>query len=86
MSYLSKHGRNIIDASPIGNCKIKNSEELGYAIMSLINSYLKDDTTGKQQEKFKEIVGTVDGVKQEFYRVFIDPSEKQKKFDNGDVY
>lgn len=89
MTYIVKDKRGYIDVSPIGNCRIESQDELSYAIMVLINSYLKHSdgqnvftTSGN----CRQVIGVLESVKHEFIRVFVTPEEQQKKYDNGDLY
>lgn len=88
MSYIIQGKRGYIDVSPIGNCCIESTDELSYAIMSLINNYLKnqDGKLEVNSTKSRQVVGTLEGVKHEFIRTFVTPEAIQDKYDNGDLY
>jgi len=80
MAYVTKKQRNTIDLFAIGDCKFKDSRELGYAILTLAETFLRDHPTS-----YNDVVGAVETVKHEIYKKYILPFEEQNKFDNGDT-
>ena len=57
--------------------------ELNYAITKLLLEYLGEDFN---YQKINDIVGAVEGSKQEFIRRVVNPYEDKKIKENGDVY
>jgi hypothetical protein len=51
--------------------------------MQMINSYLKLSANNVKisDDKYKRVIGTIEGVKHEFFANFVTPKEKQNKFE-----
>lgn len=58
--------------------------ELNYAITDLITRYLWNKD--KNYQHINDVVGALEGAKQEFYRRIVGPYEDKKIKENGDVY
>lgn len=58
--------------------------ELNYLITSLAVWYLR--RFGTSYRTMNDILGAIEGAKQEFYRRVVAPYEDTKKSENGDVY
>jgi hypothetical protein len=58
--------------------------ELNYVISSLCSLYLK--RKGEAYTYHNDILGVLEGVKQEWYRRKVAPYEDKKIVENGDVY
>jgi hypothetical protein len=80
MSHIPKKSREQIDQAPIGDCKLLNGRELSYAIMVLARPLLEGDPRRQQ-----EVIGALEQAKQELYRLYIKPFEKQEQFENGGI-
>jgi len=78
MAYVPKEIRATIDVSPIGNCVLKDSRELAYAIIQLALQYSKNDP-----KKLQEAIGTIESAKHEIYRKYVNPATAQAEFDHG---
>ena len=61
-----------------------NPGELNFAITSLIMRYL--GALGGHYSEMNDVLGALEGAKQEFYRRVVAPYEDRKREENGDVY
>ena len=75
MPYIKQERRNV---------KPTNAGELNYWLTSEINSYLRDK--GLSYQTINDVLGALEGAKQEFYRRIAAPYEDRKIAENGDVY
>jgi hypothetical protein len=62
----------------------KNAGELNYMITQLLIEYMKNKPLNYQT--INDIIGAIEGAKQEFYRRVAVPYEDDKIRENGDVY
>ena len=60
------------------------SGELNYMFSQLCRNYI--DTQGLNYQNINDIVGALEGAKQEFYRRVVVPHENKKILENGDIY
>jgi hypothetical protein len=60
------------------------SGELNYQITALLTKYLQYN--GLTYRSINDILGALEGAKQEFYRRVAVPYENEKLVENGDVY
>jgi hypothetical protein len=81
MPYIKQIRRDDIDMR--GDLPA-NAGELNYAITVLCIEYLT--TRGKCYASINNVLGALEGAKQEFYRRVAAPYEDTKIKDNGDVY
>jgi hypothetical protein len=58
--------------------------ELNYKITQVLLDYVK--SKGASYQTFNDILGALEGAKQEFYRRVVSKYEDQKISENGDVY
>jgi hypothetical protein len=58
--------------------------QLNYAFTSLAQRYIQEK--GKSYGTFNDVLGALEGAKQEFYRRVVVPYEEGKIKENGDVY
>lgn len=79
MPYIKQERRtlDVLDAP-------ENSGELNWAITSLIKNYF--DRSEQNYQAINDIVGAIDGAKDEFKRRVVTPYEIKKCEENGDVY
>lgn len=63
---------------------IESPGQLNYLLTELIKDYLSFN--GVSYSTINDVVGALECCKQEFYRRVAVPYEKQKCYDNGDVY
>lgn len=61
-----------------------NTSDLAYCIAILIKSYYTERIPN--DDVHNSIVGALDNVKQEFFSKVVEPYNKQKQFENGDVF
>jgi len=81
MPYIEKHRR----ARLIPNCHIaETAGELNFQITTLIIDYLS--VVGVSYQTINDVMGALEGAKQEFYRRVAVPYENTKITINGDVY
>lgn len=78
--HIAIKQRDYILDSKIGECEILSSEELAFAILTLVNSYVQKDST-----LFNNAIGALESAKQEFYRKHINPYEAQAEFEKGEI-
>jgi hypothetical protein len=64
--------------------EMRNSGELNYALTMLCKDYINDK--GLSYQTLNDIMGALEGCKQEFYRRVVAPYEDKKIAENGDVY
>ena len=88
MPYIPKDQREHIYNEEIGYMfpgKVMRSGELNYAFSVLINEYMRRfGFTG--YSAMNDVLGALEGAKQEFYRRVMVPYEDEKAQVNGDVY
>lgn len=80
MPYISPARRKELAS----NARACSSGELNYMFTVLINDYLR--RLGLTYGHCNDIMGALEGAKQEFYRRVVAPYEDQKIKENGDVY
>lgn len=79
MPYIRQVDRPRVDS---GNMAVVG--ELNYTLTNVILRYV--DEHGKSYQTFNDILGALEGAKQEFYRREVAKYEDQKILENGDVY
>lgn len=62
----------------------QNAGELNYAITRLVIRYIAQQ--GMNYQKINDVVGALEGAKQEFYDRVARPYKNRKLIENGDVY
>lgn len=62
----------------------RNGGDLQYMLAVAINTYM--ETKGLRYQNCQDILGALEGAKQEFYRVVVGPYEEKKIQENGGVY
>jgi hypothetical protein len=72
------------DQDPQTDTRPVNSGELNYKITKLCIEYLA--VWGLSYTRINDVLGALEGAKQEFYRRVAIPYENGKTQDNGDVY
>ena len=78
MPYITKENKAYVLArGPM------SAGELNYAITQLLVKYAG---TNYNYQTLNDIVGAVEGAKQEFIRRIVNPYEDKKVLENGDVY
>lgn len=83
MPYIGAQRRKELDSVLIYVSAV-TSGELNYKITKLLLEYV--NTNGKKYQTFNDILGALEGAKQELYRRIISKYEEQKIIENGDVY
>lgn len=79
MPYITQEQRDRVDREGAWS-----AGELNYEItMLLINYWLKEK---RSYQTINDILGALEGAKQEFYRRVAVPYEETKRTANGDVY
>jgi hypothetical protein len=78
MPYISQEARK-----EVANIGPSNAGELNYAISMLLVDYWKKH---ENYQGINDIVGALEGAKQEFYRRVAVVYENKKIFSNGDLY
>jgi len=84
MPYITQNLRKYFDECGIKELKIDNPGELNYCITKLVTMYLQGKDL--KYQVINDIVGALEGAKQEFYRRIAVPYEMQKEAENGDVF
>ena len=86
MPYIKDQNRQYFDKflNTLKHCSIANPGELNYLITELINQYHITHT--KNYQTINDVVGALEGAKQEYYRRVAGPYENMKIDENGDVY
>lgn len=79
MPYISQDARPFADVN-----YAQTPGELNYKITCLLVDYLRKE--GKSYQTINDIMGALEGAKQEFYRRVAGPYEDTKIKENGDVY
>lgn len=82
MPYIAKCFRDIFEYEPF--TALNNVGELNYEITMKIIKYLEHKELSYQT--INDIMGALEGAKQEFYRRVAIPYENKKIEENGDVY
>jgi hypothetical protein len=62
----------------------KTAGELNYMITSICNNYVKNHS--KCYQTLNELIGVLECLKLEYYRIIVAPYEDTKIIENGDVY
>lgn len=90
MPYIEKYARQAIDQELevlVRHLPVHKGMEAGqmnYLITKLLLAWVGDGSRG--YNKYNEVMGTLECVKQELYRRVIAPYEDKKCKANGDVY
>ena len=81
MPYIKQETRRLLDsaADPAAT-----AGELNYMFTKLAINYLY--VNGKSYQTINDVLGALEGAKQEFYRRVVVPHENKKILENGDVY
>ena len=78
MPYIKLEDRKaLIERRP------KNAGELNYYMHILLEQYVEE--LGESYQTYNDIMGALEGVKQEFYRRKAAPYEDKKIAENGDI-
>lgn len=80
MPYITKERRLKLNTTDYP----ENAGDLNFKITSLIKTYI--DINGLCYQNINDILGALEGAKQEFYRRVAVPYENSKIKLNGDVY
>ena len=89
MPYITQQDRDRIDALGL-HClviepdAIQNGGDLNYAITTLCAEYIRNH--GLRYHNISDVVGALEGAKQEFFRKVVNPYEEIKENENGGVY
>lgn len=81
MPYIANHRDKLLPGSQYG---ADNPGELNYQITELLKQYI--NRQGLSYQTINDIVGALEGAKLEFYSRIATPYERQKAYDNGDIY
>jgi len=86
MPYIRSIDRDRLDyiTDTILNTGIASAGEMNYLFTIIANEYL--NRNGKNYQYINDVVGALEGAKQEFYRRVAAPYEDIKITENGDVY
>lgn len=85
MPYIETHRRMVMDdTNPQHDTRPVNAGELNYKITKLCIEYLT--VWGLSYSHINDVLGALEGAKQEFYRRVAVPYEDVKIQMNGDVY
>lgn len=77
MPYITQESRdNLVTA--------QNGGDLNYSISTLCAQYIREH--GLRYKNISDVVGALEGAKQEFFRKVVDPYENLKEMQNGGVY
>ena len=82
MPYINTEKRKHYLVRPLNEVIPFSSGDLNYCITVLCQNYM---TLGDYKQ-MNDVLGALEGAKQEFYRRVVVPYEGQKKDQNGDVY
>ena len=80
MPYISDEYKELLD----GGMPVTNPGQLNYMITQTIKRYWTN--SAQNYQAVNDIVGAMEGAKQEFYRRVAVPYEENKIKENGDVY
>ena len=67
------------------NLSPKNAGELNFVLTEICNRFLKDGGQISYQA-LNDVLGALEGAKQELYRRVVSPYEDAKRDENGEVY
>lgn len=83
MPYISPDNQKEFDAliKEIGKADIKTAGELNFLFTKLAIQYVA--TNGLRYQNMNDVVGSLEGAKQEFYRRVVAPYENQKAYEVG---
>jgi len=77
MPYITQESRdNLVTA--------QNGGDLNYQISMLCATYIAEH--GLRYHNISDVVGALEGAKQEFFRMVVNPYEEIKENENGGVY
>jgi hypothetical protein len=84
MPYIKQEDRKKFDKNLEELSNLINVDgELNYCVTILIHRLLKK--RGKNYQNLNNLIGTLECIKQEFYRTTVSPYENLKILENGDV-
>lgn len=63
---------------------LDSGAELNYFFTAMIAAYMKEQ--GLRYQNISDVVGALEGAKQEFFRKVVNPYEELKEGENGPVY
>lgn len=87
MPYITKEDRNRIAGfaeEEIYIGQIRNGGDLNYSISILCAQYIREH--GISYKNISDVIGALEGAKQEFFRKVVDSYENLKEMQNGGVY
>jgi hypothetical protein len=64
--------------------EMRSAGELNYVLTTICKEYINDK--GLKYQTLNDVIGALEGCKQEFYRRVVAPYEDTKIAENGDVY
>lgn len=80
MPYVKEEQRKVLDEGHIAN----SAGELNYMLTMILKRYWVN--SAENYQAINDILGALEGAKQEFYRRIAVPYEENKIKENGDVY
>lgn len=80
MPYITRKNKEMLAAG----CPIETAGNLNYMITMLLKRYWTN--SNRRYQDINDIMGALEGAKQEFYRRIAIDYEKKKIEENGDVY
>ena len=84
MPYIEQGRRNaLLEPDPLADFP-DTPGELNFLISHLCAQYVKNN--GLRYQQINDVLGALEGAKQEFYRRVAVPYEDKKIQENGDVY
>lgn len=81
MPYIDKMLRDVLD---VGGKAVRTPGELNYVLTCIVLQYVEDNDLDYQT--INDILGALEGAKQEFYRRVAVPYEERKRNAHGDVF
>ena len=85
MSHIAKKRRVIINGSSVGDCKLLSTDELSYATLVLATKFINEPSPDSLIARYQAVVGALESAKQQIFKSYIQPHEKQAQFENGEI-
>lgn len=83
MPYVPEPVRGLLDNEPVDGVDPHGPGQLNYVLTRICLNYVL--RRGQEYQSYNDVLGALEGAKQEFYRRGVAPYEDRKRAENGDL-